>query len=118
MQFTLAWYNVPDLAAARRFYTDVLGWQQTFEMPGWAEFRPSPTAAGASIGLAAGPAGSIGGATAVLEVTDLDAEIARLTTAGVEFTGPIEEIPGVVRLAMFADPFGNRLQLAQSLLAP
>jgi hypothetical protein len=27
------------------------------------------------------------------------------------------EIPGVVRIATFLDPFGNRLQLAQSLLS-
>lgn len=111
MRISLAWYNVAGLEAAKRFYGEVLGLEPGFEMPGWAEFG-SP---GMSIGLAEGPAG--GGATVVLEVADLDSEMARLRAAGVEFCGPVEEIPGVVRLAAFTDPSGNRLQLAQSLLS-
>lgn len=110
MRVSLAWYNVANLAAAKRFYGEVLGLKPVFEMPGWAEFG-SP---GMSIGLAEAALGA--GATVVLEVADLDAEMARLRAAGVEFCGPVHEIPGVVRLTAFTDPSGNRLQLAQSLL--
>ena len=115
MQITLAWYNVSDLAAAKHFYAGVLGLKQTFEMPGWAEFSHSEGGS-PSIGLAEGQPGGPGGATVVLTVPNLDAEMDKLRAAGVEFCGPVQEIPGVVRLAMFADGSGNRLQLAESLL--
>jgi predicted enzyme related to lactoylglutathione lyase len=52
----------------------------------------------------------------VLDVADVAGVRARLVKSGVEFVGDTMEIPGVVRIATFRDPFGNRLQLAQSLL--
>ena len=39
----------------------------------------------------------------------------RLQATGVQFEGKTEEIPGVVKLATFRDPSGNRLQLCQVL---
>jgi len=49
-------------------------------------------------------------------VEDIEQERKRLETAGVKFEGKIEEIPGIVRIATFRDPSGNRLQLAQPLM--
>ena len=61
-------------------------------------------------------AGKEPGATIVLQVEDIERERKRLETGGVKFEGKIEEIPGIVRLATFRDPSGNRLQLAQPLM--
>lgn len=61
-------------------------------------------------------AGKEPGATVVLQVGDIEYERKRLETAGVQFEGEIEEIPGIVKLATFRDPAGNRLQLAQPLM--
>ena len=38
-----------------------------------------------------------------------------LTAKGAKFEGEFQEIPGVVRIATFRDPCGNRLQLCQVL---
>ena len=115
-QLLLAWYEVSDLDKAKAFYGEVLGMEKIFEMPGWAEFAPVKDSPG--IGLALRPAAPsrTGGATVVLRVEDIYAAKKELVEKGVEFSGEIEKYPGVVRLALFRDPFGNQLQLAQELM--
>jgi len=116
MQITVSWYQVSDLEAAKGFYGEVLGLKKTFEMAGWAEF--SHTEGGPSIGLAqASGENRETGATVVLRVPDLDRAIREIRSKGVRFEGEIEEYPGVVRIGTFRDPSGNRLQLAQVLMA-
>ena len=116
LQVMLAWYNVKDFEQAKKFYGEVLGLRSTFEMPGWAEYSHAHGAA--AIGLAA-PRPDVpaqNGATVVLGVDDMDAARKELSARGVKFDGAVEEIPGIVRIATFSDPFGNRVQLAQSLV--
>jgi predicted enzyme related to lactoylglutathione lyase len=115
MKVTVSWFGVDDFEQTKKFYGDVLGLKKTFEMQTWAEFAGAEGEA--SIGLAANPhAGKEPGATVVLRVDDIQAERKRLETKGVKFEGKTEEIPGVVKLATFRDPSGNRLQLAQPLM--
>lgn len=115
MEVILSWYQVSDLEAAKKFYGEGLGLKKTFEMEGWTEF--SHAEGGASIGLSQVPgADGSGGSTVVLRVGDLDKARAELARKGVNFEGEVEEIPGVVRIATFRDPSGNRLQLAQMLI--
>jgi predicted enzyme related to lactoylglutathione lyase len=115
MKVRLSWFSVNDFESAKKFYGNVLGLKKTFEAPEWAEFAGAEGEE--SIGVAVHPhAGKEPGATIVLQVEDIEREHKRLETAGVKFEGKIEEIPGVVKLATFRDPSGNRLQLAQALL--
>ncbi len=115
MQVMLSWFAVKDLAKARQFYGQVLGLEKQFEMEGWAEYAHAPGAA--SIGLSGNPAAQgSSGATVVLRVENLDQARKDLAKRGVQFDGDVEEVPGIVRLAAFRDPFGNRLQLAQVLI--
>jgi predicted enzyme related to lactoylglutathione lyase len=115
MKVRLSWFSVNDFEGAKKFYGSVLGLKKTFEAPQWAEFAGGEGEE--TIGLAVNPhAGKEPGATIVLQVEDIEVEHKRLETAGVKFEGKIEEIPGVVRLATFRDPAGNRLQLAQPLM--
>jgi predicted enzyme related to lactoylglutathione lyase len=115
MKVIVSWFGVDDFESAKRFYGQVLGLKKTFEAQQWAEFAGA--GGEASIGIAANPhAGKEPGATVVLDVSDIDGERRRLESAGVKFEGKIEEIPGIVRLATFRDPYGNRLQLAQALM--
>ena len=110
----LTWYSVDDLEKAKKFYGDILGLKQTFEMPGWAEFAAAEGAV--SIGLSARPANEKGSGVVVLRVADLDKARKELASRGVKFEGEVEEVPGVVRIGTFRDPAGNRLQLAQVLM--
>ena len=114
MEVNLAWYAVKDLDSAKRFYGEVLGLKKTFEMDGWSEFSHADGAA--SIGLSAISEPGEGGATVVLKVDDLDRSRKELGAKGVKFEGDVLEVPGVVRIASFRDPAGNRLQLCQILM--
>lgn len=104
---------VSDLDRAVAFYSEVLELElesRTAAMQ-WAKFKTGIP--GLSIGLGAG--GDVEGSGTVsvnLGVGDIDRARALLESRGVTFDGPTTSIPGVVRLADFRDPDGNRLRLA------
>jgi len=119
LETMLSWVNVADHARAKQFYGEVLGLQQMFEMDGWAEFSHAQGAA--TVGIAGPRPGgaadaSPAGATMVFKVDDLVKAKAELSKRGVKFEGEVYEVPGVVRIATFRDPFGNPLQIAQVLV--
>jgi len=115
MKMILSWYPVADLDRAKDFYGRILGLEKSFEMQGWAEFTHAKDAP--SVGLSANPAtNGQAGATVVFQVDNIEDSRRQLTAKGVAFDGAVEEIPGVVKIATFRDPFGNRLQLAQVLV--
>jgi predicted enzyme related to lactoylglutathione lyase len=114
---TVAWFGVKNFEQAKKFYGETLGLKKTFEMEQWAEFAGAEGEA--SIGVSGGGhAAAEPGATVVLRVDDIEREKKRLEAGGVKFEGKIDEIPGVVKLAVFRDPSGNRLQLCQVLVNP
>ncbi|MCZ8521733.1 MULTISPECIES: VOC family protein [Paenibacillus] len=102
-----------DLAAAKKWYTDLLGIPPYFERPGYAEFRLGDYQH--ELGLidsryaparsAAGP----GGAIVYWHVDDTAAAYARLLSLGAaEYEPPTERGGGFVT-ASVTDPFGNIL---------
>ena len=103
---------VRDLDAACAFYGDVMGLEleSRNESLEWAKFL-LPTGARLGVGQAETVEGS--GSTSInISVRDIEAARLALEQRGVIFDGPTLEIPGVVRLADFSDPDGNRLRLA------
>jgi predicted enzyme related to lactoylglutathione lyase len=115
MKVMLSWYGVKDFEQSKKFYSEVLGLQKTTEMPGWAEFGHSKD--DATIGVNGSPRDGVEpGATVVLQVDNVESERKRLESRGVKFEGKIEEVGGVVKIATFRDPSGNRLQLCQVLM--
>ncbi len=110
---------VSDWAAARKWYSEKLGFTETWaiEEGGWAEFQSPLT--GAIIGLSnlnGEPHPGAGGVTVTFGVPDIDAARAELEGNGVAFDGPTNELPGMVKLATFRDPDGNTFMLAQNLM--
>ena len=106
---------VSDLDASITWFRDTLGFEEIFKVPeaGWAEV--STSAAGVTIGLNAGEEPQGGGTTPVFGVVDIDVARAEIEGKGVRFEGDTVELPGMVKLATFFDPDGNRFMLAQSL---
>ena len=106
------WYHVTDLDAARRFYRETLGFEETAVdfAERWSHLRHGAM----EVGLAEGtPADD--GVVAHVDVDDVKAEADRLRGEGVN-VGVVVEIPqGVMRLLDVYDPDGNRIQLAQEL---
>ena len=108
---TVVWYHVRDLAAARSFYKDKLGFTETFvdDDGNWSKLERN----GMEIGLAQGEPQEDGG-VAHVDVDDVKATAETLRQAGVE-VGVVFELHGEMRILDVFDPDGNRLQFAQEL---
>jgi catechol 2,3-dioxygenase-like lactoylglutathione lyase family enzyme len=105
------WYRVRDLAAARAFYRNVLGFDETFndEDGRWARLRRD------DMEIALWEAQGDEGGVASVSVPNLRAEVERLRLEGVE-VGVILELHGQVRLVDVFDPDGNRIQLTEEIV--
>ena len=125
LQIKLTSIMVEDQAKALAFYTDVLGFVTKMDFP-VGEYRWITVAAADRDDLQlalepnANPAGNAfqramfeqGIPVASFESTDLEADYARLTKAGVAFTkAPMHA--GAVKIAVFADTVGNLIALHQ-----
>lgn len=103
------WYQVRDLDQARAFYTDILGFTETYADDDWASLERDEM----RIALAEGepqPEGPV----ASVDVSDIKGEADRLRAKSVNI-GTVLEIHGEVRVVDVFDPDGNRLQLVQQL---
>ena len=103
----------PDLAAARKFYEDTLGFgPPAYDLPdlGWVEYASE--LGGGNVALTTGEweNGSGQRTTVVLNTEDTAKTCALLRARGVECEDPVT-VPGYVVYCVFRDPFGNRLQM-------
>lgn len=107
------WYLVRDFLAARAFYTDTLGFTETYvdEEGGWAKLERGEM----RIAIAEGEPQQDGGVAAI-DVEDVKAEAERLRGEAVN-VGTVLELHGEVRVLDVFDPDGNRLQLVEELRA-
>jgi catechol 2,3-dioxygenase-like lactoylglutathione lyase family enzyme len=107
---TPVWYRVRDLQAARAFYTQRLGFTETYvdDDGTWVKLERN----GMEIALAEGEPEE--GGVAHVDVEDVKAVAEELRQQGVE-VGVVFELHGEMRLLDVFDPDGNRLQLAQEL---
>jgi catechol 2,3-dioxygenase-like lactoylglutathione lyase family enzyme len=101
-------YSVSDIKAARHFYEDILGLRLTHEAGGeWFEYDVGDTTFAISAADAEHPV-PVRGAVLAFEVSDLDAEVARLQECDVVFRREITETP-VCRFAIVLDPDGSEV---------
>ncbi|WP_346728839.1 VOC family protein [Paroceanicella profunda] len=105
------WYELmtDDLPAAQAFYADVLGWKlRDAGMPGFT-YLVAASAGGDRAGLMGIPPEAAGMSPfwcGYLGVADVDAMARRLAQEGGTVQRPPEDIPGVGRFAVVADPQG------------
>ena len=100
----------PELANQAQFYKDIFGWQVG------PDGRISVPAASPLPGLLRVEPPSQGPLTErviYLGVPDINATLARITARGGAVVLPRTEVPGVVVLALFTDPAGNRMGLVE-----
>ena len=103
------WYQVRDLDQARAFYTDTLGFTETYADDDWASLEHGEM----RIALAEGepqPEGPV----ASVDVEDIKGEADRLRAKSVDI-GTVLEIHDEVRVVDVFDPDGNRVQLTQEI---
>ncbi len=105
------WYSVRDLDAGRAFYTQKLGFEETYvdQEARWAKLERGAMQIALAEGEAEGESG-----VATVDVDDVKAEAERLRNDGIE-VGTVLEIHGEMRLLDVYDPDGNRIQLAEDV---
>src|ERR1700693_6048855 len=99
---------VTDMARARAFYEDVLGFKKTMESAGSRWIQYDIGAGTLAIGSYPGWEPSAQGATVGFEVDNLDEEMSRLKARNVTVLMEIMDTP-VCRFAMIGDPDGNKI---------
>lgn len=105
-----------DRTAAATFYSELFGWH-TQDVP---EMSYAMVDAHAGDGINGGIGGPPGGetfTTIYAEADDLQKVLDRAEKLGGRTVMPVSEVPGVVTLAMFADPAGNKIGLVKSAAA-
>lgn len=108
--------GVKSLDAAIPWYRDVLGFELIYRLEdmAWCELKSGVDRV--NVGLSeVEEAGGKGGATLTFGVHDIEAAKAELDRLGVRQDGPIQDIPGMVRLLTFYDPDDNALMFYQDL---
>jgi catechol 2,3-dioxygenase-like lactoylglutathione lyase family enzyme len=105
------WYHVRDLDAARDFYTDKLGFDETYvdDEDRWAKLEQGEM----RIALAEGEP-QAEGPVAIVDVDDVKADADRLRDDDIQI-GTVVELHDEVRVLDVFDPDGNRIQLVQQL---
>ena len=91
-----------DVKASRSFYEQAFGWRLTEFGPTYAATTTGDT----DLGLQADKAEQPGAPLPVIEVTDLEAALAAVESAGGTIVRPIFTFPGGRRF-QFRDPSGN-----------
>lgn len=97
-------FPIVDMAAAKRFYGKVFGWDFVDYGPGYASFNDGRL----SGGFRQEPSVQKGGPLVVFYAADLESIQARIEDAGGRIVKAIFEFPGGRRFH-FTDPSGNEL---------
>ena len=104
-------YEVDDIAAAKGWYTEVLGFGPYFDEPFYVGFNVGGFELGllAQKGESPKGAGGLGGATAYWGVTDIEGAMDRLVDLGATLHEPVEDVGGDIKVGTVITPFGNVL---------
>lgn len=102
------WYELytPDAPAARRFYAEVLGWEdRDGQVPGIDYHLMSANGTDVA-GTMQAEQGAPPGWNGYIAVDDIDAAAAKAEAAGAKVMIPVSPIPGIGHFAMLLDPQG------------
>lgn len=102
-------FSVTDLAAAKAWYTTLLGDQPYFDEPFYVGFNIG----GYELGLMPSESASPNSVT-YWGVSDADAAYAQLITLGAAALQPISDVGGDIRLGSVTDPHGNILGVIEN----
>jgi predicted enzyme related to lactoylglutathione lyase len=103
-------YPAPDLAAAKAWYSSVLGIAPYFDQPFYVGFAVG----GFELGLLPDGMPGTAGSQALWGVADAAAAHARLLALGATPLEPVTEVGEGIRVAAVTDPFGNRFGIIEN----
>lgn len=99
-------YSVPDLEAAKAWYSQVLGLKPYFDEPYYVGFNVHGFELGLTPDSAAAPQRAAAG-VAYWGVADAGASVERLVGLGAVVVEPLQDVGDGIRTATLRDPFGN-----------
>jgi predicted enzyme related to lactoylglutathione lyase len=105
-----ALYPAPDLAAAKDWYTQVLGVAPYFDEAFYVGFAVG----GFELGLLPDATPGTSGPQPLWGVENASAAYARLLELGARPLEPVNEVGGGIRVAAVIDPFGNRFGVIEN----
>ena len=105
-------YKVPDLAAAKAWYSRILGMKPYFSEPFYVGFQVG----GFELGLDPdmGSVAPGGGVTTYWGVADAGAALAEMLARGAQAREAVQDVGGGIRIAAVKDPFGNVLGIIEN----
>ena len=99
-------YHAPDLAKAKQWYSQALGFAPYFDQPFYVGFNVGGYELGLDPDASSTPGGN-GGAVAYWGVADAGAAFRRLIELGATERSNVQEVGQGIRVATVFDPFGN-----------
>jgi predicted enzyme related to lactoylglutathione lyase len=106
-------YAVPDLAAAKAFYSKASGVAPYFDEPFYVGFNINGYELGLDPDLSVAPNGP-GGTVAYWGVADVAAAFAHLKQVGAKVIEEPKEVGEGIKVATLADPWGNLIGLIEN----
>ncbi len=106
-------YATTDLAAARAWYTEVVGHAPYFDQPFYVGFNLGGYELGLNPDLSDAAPGA-GGVVAYWGVADIIAAVSRFESAGATIKVRPHEVGEGIKVATVADPFGNLIGLIEN----
>ena len=105
-------YRVPDISAAREWYTRVFGVEPYFDEPFYVGFN----IAGYELGLQPGePSGADGGGVvAYWGVADAEGTVREMEAKGARVHTPPQDVGEGIKVATVLDPFGNHVGIIEN----
>ena len=105
-------YPAPDLAAAKAWYEQVLGFKPYFDEPYYVGFNVG----GFELGLVPDGVPGVAGPQSLWGVASAEKVLARLLELGASALDPLTEVGEGIRVAAVMDPFGNRFGIIENPL--
>jgi len=103
-------YHVSDLAKAKKWYNEVLGFEPYFDQPFYVGYEVG----GFELGLVPDGNPGPGGCVAYWGVPDAGAALERLEGMGAAVREKIQDVGEGIRVAAIADPFGNTFGIIEN----
>lgn len=103
-------YPAPDLAAAKLWYSQVLGQEPYFDEPFYVGF----SVGGFELGLLPGAQPGTVGPQPLWGVSGIESTYARLLELGATALEPVTEVGEGIKVAAVQDPFGNRFGIIEN----
>lgn len=103
-------YPAPDLDAAKRWYTELLGQKPYFDEPFYVGF----SVGGFELGLLPNAQPGTIGPQPLWGVANIESAYARLLELGASALEPVAEVGEGVKVAAVQDPFGNRFGIIEN----